>query len=295
MKNIYIFFLFLALGNCLNAQSYVPMLDNQNEWQVISCYGEDCFKDIYYTDGDTIVNGQNHKILDGYHYISRTFLLREEISTKKIYLKTHVDNQQNEYLLYDFSLQEGDSIDMKNPITPFPEDAGYYTLDSIRQKQILGSNLGKFYYFSPSVSNQNEIQTKPIWVEGIGSLSLVTAPSGHPNYFGVGQVSCFFKNGNLFYFDDEMQDSCDSILKNTEVKNLLETKFHLTNGIGFVQSNSSIQSFEIFNSLGQQIRQETIPNQAQFEINLKTLPKGIYFLRLKSVQNQMKSIKFILK
>ncbi|MET3730977.1 T9SS type A sorting domain-containing protein [Moheibacter stercoris] len=295
MKTLFLMLGILVYLGVSQAQSYTPMLDNQNEWQVLSCYGDDCFKDVYYTNGDTIVNGQNHKILDGYHYISRTFLLREELSSKKVYLKTHINNQQNEYLLYNFSMQEGDSIEMKNPITPFPEDGGFYTLDSIRPRPILHDHMAKFYFFSPSVSNQNEIQTKPIWVEGVGSLSLVTAPGGHPNYFGVGQVSCFFKNGSLFYFDGDMQDSCDAVMKNVEMNNLLETKFYVANSIGHLQTNIPIQSLDLFSSQGQLIRQESIGNKTQYQVDFKNLPTGIYILRVKSIQNQMKSIKFILQ
>lgn len=295
MKTLFLMLGILVYLGVSQAQSYTPMLDNQNEWQVLSCYGDDCFKDVYYTNGDTIVNGQNHKILDGYHYISRTFLLREELSSKKVYLKTHINNQQNEYLLYDFSMEEGDSIEMKNPITPFPEDGGFYTLDSIRLRPILHDYMAKFYFFSPSVSNQNEIQTKPIWVEGVGSLSLVTAPGGHPNYFGVGQVSCFFKNGSLFYFDGDMQDSCDAVMKNVEMNNLLETKFYVANSIGHLQTNIPIQSLDLFSSQGQLIRQESIGNKTQYQVDFKNLPTGIYILRVKSIQNQMKSIKFILQ
>lgn len=295
MRNFYYLFFLLFFGWGIKAQTYTSMLDNRNEWQVINCYQEDCFKDIYYTDGDTIVNGKSHKILDGYHYISRSFLLREELDVRKVYLTTLINNQTDEYLLYDFSLQEGDSIEMKNPITPFPPNGGYYKLDSIRTKPILGNNMGKFYYFSAAESNDSPETYKPIWVEGVGSLSIVTAPGGHPNYYGVGQVSCFFKNGNLFYFDDAMQNSCDSIFSTRDLNNDFQVKFHVQNQIGILQSQEGIQLMEIYDWQGRKVHQENGKNQKNLIFNLSSLSNGHYILGLKTVNNKVKSIKFIVK
>ena len=60
--------LLLFLLSCMNmfGQAYIPLLDNQNEWHFTNCY-EGCLTDIYYTNGDTIVNNKTHKILDGFH------------------------------------------------------------------------------------------------------------------------------------------------------------------------------------------------------------------------------------
>ena len=74
-------FLFYFFSTLLFSQDYVPLLDDYNEWQVTNCYFG-CLTDVYYTDGDTIADGHNYKILDGYHFISRTILLREEILEK---------------------------------------------------------------------------------------------------------------------------------------------------------------------------------------------------------------------
>ncbi len=103
MKTIRFFFLFSFISGFLLAQSYTNLLDNQNEWQLISCYLNDCFRDAYYTKGDTVVNNKNYKVLDAYHYISRTFLLREEVENKQVFLLKLDGERTNEYLLYDFS------------------------------------------------------------------------------------------------------------------------------------------------------------------------------------------------
>ena len=96
-------FLFYFFSTLLFSQDYVPLLDDYNEWQVTNCYFG-CLTDVYYTDGDTITDGHNYKILDGYHFISRTILLREDILEKKVFLNFIQATGNTEYLLYDFSL-----------------------------------------------------------------------------------------------------------------------------------------------------------------------------------------------
>ncbi len=81
IKNIIYSICFLLVCNVGQAQNYKPLLDNFNEWHFTICdFG--CLTDIYYTDGDTVVNNVSYRILDGFHYISRTFLIREDIPAK---------------------------------------------------------------------------------------------------------------------------------------------------------------------------------------------------------------------
>lgn len=72
MKNYVVGCFFLLCGLQSQAQEYVPMLNGTNEWKVTNCFFG-CITDTYFTDGDTLVDGLNYKILDGYHYISRSF------------------------------------------------------------------------------------------------------------------------------------------------------------------------------------------------------------------------------
>ena len=92
-KTLFFTLLFYTLS--LQSQNYTPLLDQTNKWYVTTCYSG-CITDSYYTDGDTLVNNQMHKILDGYHYISRTFLLREDVNEKKVYLTKISGNRKDE-------------------------------------------------------------------------------------------------------------------------------------------------------------------------------------------------------
>ena len=64
---VFLLFIVLVFSKGIIAQEYKPLLDNYNEWNLRYCYiGNPCTSDIYYTNGDTIVDGMTFKVLDGY-------------------------------------------------------------------------------------------------------------------------------------------------------------------------------------------------------------------------------------
>ena len=115
------------------------------------------------------------------------------------------NNIRKEVVLYDFDLQQGDSIDIKNPISPFLSNPGFYIVDSIVSQQL---NDGLFYDFFYLSSLSPLINESAVWIEGIGSLSLINAPGGTPNVNGSGKLSCYFNNGTLIYSQLDSISSC---------------------------------------------------------------------------------------
>ena len=274
------------------AQDYKPLLDNYNEWQLTNCYSG-CITDMYYTAGDTLVEGKEYKILDGYHFISRTFLLREEIDSRKVYL--NLVQQNREYLLYDFSLQVGDSIDIKNPISPFPMDAGFFKIDSIVNRPLFDGNEYKHFYLSPTPSNT--ISSSPaIWVEGVGSLSLVNAPGGFPDLNGVGLLTCFFKNGQLFY---TIVEDCEPlVLANNNVNNYLnEVTFNtlITNGHFQMKNSRNIQHLAVFDLNGRNLMETTTNNQEEINLDFSNISIGMYLIVVQSITLEKKVFKVLVK
>lgn len=193
-------------SNSIYAQTYEAMLGELNEWQVTACFGG-CNTSTYFTDGDTVVGGLDYKILDGYHYISRTFLLREDLQERQVFLMKINPTKTDEWLMYDFSLQVGDSIELFNPVSPYPLIAGYYELDSIVSRPLEDLQLYRHFYLSPTSSNTLSDEY-PIWVESVGSLSLINGPASTPDFNGGGQLSCYFKNGESRYLNMDSIQSC---------------------------------------------------------------------------------------
>jgi hypothetical protein len=276
-----IYYLFLWACTPLFGQSYTALLDNQNEWHFTSCY-EGCITDIYYTNGDTLVNGKLHKILDGYHYISRTFLLHENIQEKKVSLTRISPNRIDEYLLYDFSLDEGETFEMKNPITPFPEEAGLFVLDSIRNVEIWSGTSRKHFYFSPHETNQISTQNA-IWVEGVGSLSLINAPGGYPDINNVGLLNCFFKNAELFYSNltPEVINCIPTILSLSENNNQEVIIYYPENNksVCFIRNIENVKDVDLFDLNGRKLASFRNQYQNEIQLDLNLFSNGIYILK----------------
>ncbi|MCB0457719.1 MAG: hypothetical protein KDC91_08250, partial [Flavobacteriaceae bacterium] len=263
------------------SQEYVPLLDQVNEWHFTNCYFG-CLTDIYFTDGDTIVDNKTHKILDGYHYISRTFLLREDIPAKQIFLTKVNETANEEYLLYDFSLTEGDIFAMNNPITPFPEDGGDFVLDSIRYRTLVDGNDYRHFYFSPAPSNTIS-DNNAIWVEGVGSLSIINAPGGDPDINGVGHLSCFFKNGNSFYANLDSIESCVPTLHIFDVKNDVNDIVILTpvaSNFVTIVNTASLQLVEVFDIYGRKITSALNNGANEISFNKNLFQENIYFVKV---------------
>jgi hypothetical protein len=299
MKKLLLLFFLLSLSSYSYSQDYKPLLDTYNEWNVRFCYAGICDTDLYYTNGDTLVDGMNFKVLDGYHYISRGFLLREDVSQKKVYLKAILPNGIYDYLLYDFTLEVGDSIDMKNPITPFPEDAGYFKVDSIIPRPLVDGNNYDHFYFSPAESNTISTNNA-IWVEGVGSLSIITAPSGDPDINGVGRVACVFKNGESFYSDLDIIDECEPFFT-LDISNYTSEKSSIK-VIGTSEKNvfdiiniNRFSAIELYDLKGVHLDSFKNDNQNSIQLDVSKYPSGIYLLILNSNTGRKQTLKIAIE
>lgn len=292
-----LFLLSLFFLSPIIAQDYIPLLDGLNEWHVTNCY-YGCSTDVYYTDGDTIVDGKNYKILNGYHYISRTFLLREDVASKKVYLNLLLANSQQEYLLYDFSLNVGDSIDIKNPITPFPTDAGYYKVDSVAMKAVANSRNARHFYLSPSLSNTVS-NTTAIWVEGVGSLSLITAPGGYPDINGAGHLSCSFRNTELFYSNLDSISGCEPVILSTvvteSVLNLVKMTTLIKNGECQIHNAKNVRFLDVFDLGGKKLQHITNENEDHIDLNFSKFSTGVYLVVAYSEKMEKKVFKVVVQ
>jgi len=188
-------------SNYTFGQSNYSMLSHLSEWHVTYC-NNGCTNDLYFINHDTAFNSINYKVLDGYHFISKTFWLREIISTKQVFMSFVHNTERKEVLLYDFSLNTGDSMIINNPISPLPSNMGYFHVDSTTTINLNGNNLKMLFLSSNNYSN------KPIWIESIGSLSLINTPGGTPDVNGIGKLSCHYDTTNLIYSQLDSIDQC---------------------------------------------------------------------------------------
>jgi hypothetical protein len=280
-----IFFLLFSVisSQTLTAQAYKPMLVANNEWQVTICGISGCLTDIYITQDDTVVNGETYSILDGYHYISRHFLLREDVNTRKVYLEFIQNGRPlGEVLLYDFALQVGDSLMINNPISPFPPNAGYFTLDSIVSRTLFDGEDYRHFYLTPSDTTLASAKGA-LWIEGIGSLVLINTPGGEANINSAGHLSCMFKNGNLIYSNTDSIASCNEFYFLIEKESLVTEKslqVYPTTIETFVsiKSDNTIKSLQLSTIDGQLLARFFPKKQNEYRLDFNKYKTGIYIL-----------------
>lgn len=281
----------------VEAQLYQPMLKEANEWHITNCF-TGCFTDRYIAATDTIVQGKSYKILDGFHYISREFLLREDVASRKIYfLFIRNGKPDPEILLYDFSVAVGDSMKFTNPISPFPSDPGFFTLDSINRKPLSDGSITRFFYWSANDTIKAGAKTA-VWIEGSGSQSLINAPGGLPDINQVGKLSCHFKSGVLAYTD------LDSINECIETYNLTESQIETDaiNIIAFpnplqskftIESQEGISRIEIFSPDGRLVFKSSYSAVTKTELDLKHLPSSMLFIHVSDALGQKHVLKVL--
>lgn len=268
--------------NYSTAQSYRPMLAQFNEWQVTSC-SNGCLTDVYYTNRDTSFDGYTYHILDGFHYISGTFLLREDTAARQVFLYLITGNKDGEeYLLYDFSLNPGDSMQVFNPISPYPSDAGYFLLDSIVTKTHIDNEDYRHFYLS-SLDTVQSASPGAIWIEGIGSRSLINTPGGPPSFSNAGSLSCFFNNLTLHYSNLDSINAC--VQQNTDLSIYeSDASFQFYPNpvadeliIKFKDNNEAL--LEFYNTNGM-LEASRMINSDTTSVDVSALGAGIYLLRV---------------
>jgi hypothetical protein len=216
----------LFFVNKTNAQMYHPMLGNYNEWDVyvnlIPVVNKSTF--IPYQSGkittqDTLIGSLVYKKVysmsdDSLFSNSKPLFIREDTIAKKVFVLSA--DSTSERLLYDFSMQVGDStyLSFKYP-SPFGFGNGYYHVDSVSTINTLAGIRNVFYL----TSYVNQITTFPVyqleWIEGAGStISPVYLDedigSGPPAAIFTGcnkfflALTCAFTDGNAIYHDSCM-------------------------------------------------------------------------------------------
>lgn len=208
----------------INAQGYLPIFKDVNRW----CTRGLCFSHLSYpydiiysysqyndrTDPtvfikDTTINSKSYKILRNASFGSIFFrnvdsYVREDtISGKAWYL----DSLYNERILYDFSLNLGDSININfTKLFPGYESeisapvSGSYIVDTTYILNVYGAN--RKILFLKLNAFTDHLYNRLIWIEGIGSNTLpvyINTPSLNETVYNAAD-NFFLHNFSPYYY-----------------------------------------------------------------------------------------------
>ena len=296
--NLYVGGLLLVLLSLnLSAQetndSYIPLINKQENqtWIWDSYFGEgpSSYNRLTMDNQDSVIDGVSYRVIHSYKYdyyhnyrpdtiIESDLLIREE--NKKVFVYLY----GAEKMLYDFSLNVGDTIAFTIDICL--KVISIDTTDLV----INGQNCRKWSFGYYGGDTNIYFPGMIEWIEGIGctkgliyDAELLIVTGGNWN----GNLRCYEYDGELVYHNSDWNDGCEN---------------HLL-GIGTVDKESlllypnpakesitleAMEDIFIYNSLGQMVRQ--IPNpKGETIISISELPSGIYYF--KSGNKRQKLIK----
>ncbi len=148
---------------------------------------------------DTLLNGQKwSKLFVSYdeNHVDWEFqggYIRED--SKQVFYKW---NNNDEEILYDFSLKIGDKIKLRFDSS--------FTVDSIKNLPILNNEYRKHYYLSTPESSLGYV----VWIEGIGSISGFFENTGNILVDGGPSVLLCYEENNVQIYKDTIYgfDTC---------------------------------------------------------------------------------------
>jgi hypothetical protein len=295
MRRVFFIIIFLiSLNGIAQIYEYVPFPDSGAIWserftypEGIDSIAEYSFERFATNGEDTLINSVLYKKL--FLFYDTTFNKNNAVyiggireDNKKVYylgdtihrLKPLADYFNfEEILLYDFNLNEGDTIEMGMGFADsIPCNyAGTLIVENIDTVLVGGVLRKKIVFWGINMT----------WIEGIGNtygLLFITShflTSGSPQ----NTLICFKQNDTILYFNNNYTEcmplniSNKATEHNTKVTifpNPANDKLNIE-----IKENSNEFSIVIFNLLGQMVKQDKL-DQMTNEINISNLTKGIY-------------------
>ena len=265
------------------------------------------------TGQDTIVNGktyvqilyatdENHSVWRDtiakdrrrYPYMSVTngLLLREKNGKVYRYDKGETREDNEESLLYDFNLREGETI--SRYLSPGASFDYIITsrIDSIRYENIEDVSRKVFYVSNYSNSGGAAAGIPEIWIEGIGSLWGLERKNLCSFYTGCQyrvNLICFYQNEELRYhltrFDNCYYNEPNHPLGIQKVESALEFQLYPnpTSGKFVIQvsDGGDYSSVNIYNITGNLIGTTyQMGSSGILEVDLSGMMRGIYLVKL---------------
>ena len=278
----------LSLKAQTQSYEYIPIVkEGLQIWTTDQKYGQYNeqyrYERLALTEEDTIIDGKSYKKL--YSFTEREFDIEtatficgiRENENKQVFVASY--HNQQEFLLYDFSLTEGDSI--------LAESNGEYDLyfnvtdiDTIDYNGVERRKITLQFYNYAWVT----------WIEGIGNIegllmdwrSYTMVMDPMPNV----RLRCYEYNEECLYSDFSFNESIYDCytplytgLENNEFENEVSVYPNPAKERLYINISLPIKELTICNLLGQEI-QKYNNLETTSSINISGLNEGVYFVKI---------------
>jgi hypothetical protein len=258
------------------AQTQFP--DKNGEWY-ISYTGDgdkSYIKQPIFIEKDTVIKDKNYSIMTSLWY---RCAIRNEYP--KVYYMDLNHPENNENLLYDFSLSLGDSVELIHDRFGVFWDTITWHVIAIENWEINKSQRKVIKLFS---ATQFDVETN-YWIEGIGSTMGPVYPLlGSWSEISI-ELYCYKENGNPIYGD------CSLTSNKQFVRNEPKIVFLTNQKLLVIQNEQKKYDLTIYNYLGKMVYETH--DCSDENIDLNGFHPGVYICHF-TIENQTYSQKIII-
>ena len=276
MKTTFTLFLGLAISGLIYSQDYYPIVQENNEWNVLQVVYPGTgnpWDTIYWTEtfkltGDTIISEQTYK---------KVFFSEEEIpmnweyeggireEDKKVWYFPKYGN--GETMIYDFTVNVGDTVGYLYQAVMVVDSITFHEISGVERKHIYFSYID----FSPYTE---------LWIEGIGSNYGIFSSGSGGSLGGWTWLLCMSENEDLIYMNPNY-NSCHLIsTKIEEINNsIIQVYPNPASEIIKIENieNLKIETISLIDIKGKKIIE--FENNRNY-LDISRISSGIYLLKL---------------
>lgn len=289
MKKLIITLTVLTQLSFSYAQTYVPFPDSNAIWNETPESGSTSYCEPLGLIGDTIINSvQYHKI----YVLEDTILnipnstyygaLRED-SLKRIYYFGYTLWDTSEVLLYDFSVNIGDSIQY---------GVSYKVVSDI-DSVLVGNQYRKRFHFQWVADS--------LWIEGIGSTKGLLFPHTGEPLLGSRELICFKQEDSISYLNSNYNKCFCPIYDNIGDEGELYSDHisiypnPMTDYCVFDLEGLSMgyNTLELYNQLGEVVMRANIGRERKIKLDKNGFTSAFYCYRIFGSEDKVISGKLI--
>ena len=292
-----LFLLLLAVAGMAKAQDYKPLVEDGKQWNVLFSYPwsppepQHKYTDIYKIEGDTLLDGVTYKVM----YATRN----ENLTGWNLwgFIRETEDGQvfsrrpstSDEQLLYDFSMEVGDTICMC--------DYEFYECCMVVIEKgetiVNGEPRQQIVLEYPWGNGEGEV-----WIEGIGSLYGIINSGSLFLMGGSTNLLCYYEDGDLIWQNTTPGYNECYIINPNDPQSIEEDETSLSVSVYPNPSKGEVTiegvevvEIKVYNSLGQVVK----TFQGSNEINVSGLPEGVYLLRIMDADGRNHALRVAVK
>ena len=286
MKKVFLLFVFLFVTVFARSQSYLPMLAEDNEWNVAAygfISGPFSFS-IHYALGEEVqIDGKTYYTLlfDG----SNCNYVREENGI------TYYHEDGIDHVIYDFNLDVGDTFEIAGHCSFIGPMFGIILeVVDVTTEFIAGQNRKVIEFDNDCIGNHCITE---FWIEGIGS-TVGFIPVGRYHDIDT-ELTCFTNSGVTYMFNN--YETCEAVAGVSDFfKDLIKVVPNPVSDISILNIPSEVfaDQVKVYSLQGRLMFEKEVTSESVY-LDRSDLTPGIYFYQVFSNSELIKTGKFMVR